>query len=61
MVAEQFFAQPIFDLYAVNGGIDSETGDAVVALNMEIRFFGRTLSGDAVISQPARWVIEFVR
>jgi len=61
MLAEQFLAQPLFDLYPVNGGIDSETGDALVALNLELRFFGRTLSGDAVISQPARWAIEFVR
>jgi hypothetical protein len=61
MTAEQFSTQPLLDLYPVNGGIDAETGDSVVALNLQLRFFGRTLSGDAVISQPAHWTIEFVR
>lgn len=61
MAAEQFSTAPLLDLYPVNGGIDSETGDSVVTLNLSLQFFGRTLSGDAVISQPARWTIEFVR
>ena len=51
--ATQFENPPLSDLFFANGGFDKETGNAVVILNVRIRFFGRTLSGDAVESDVA--------
>jgi hypothetical protein len=42
-----------------NGGIDTETGDDRIALNLRLRFFGRTLSGDEVETAPAAFTIDF--
>ncbi len=60
MGIEQFERVPISDLFFVNGGFDKETGQTRILLNFHMRFFGRTLSGDAVQTAPASFTIEFV-
>jgi hypothetical protein len=60
MGAEQFVNVPLSDLAFQNGGFDKETGSNVIRLNLHLRFFGRTLSGDAVESAPATFTVEFV-
>lgn len=56
MRAEQFNTVPILDLK--NFGIDSETGSRLIRLNVGLRFFGRTLSGDRVESTTAFFTLE---
>lgn len=60
MGAEQLLNPPLEDLLFQNGGIDSETGSPVIKIRFRIRFFGRTLTGDAVATEPANFDIEFV-
>lgn len=55
---DQFNNQPFLDLQ--NFGRDTQTGSTVVRLRLTIRFFGRTLSGDAVESTPASFSVEVV-
>ena len=60
MGAEQFLNPPLEDLLFINGGIDSETGSPVIKIRFRIRFFGRTLTGESVATEPAAFDIEFV-
>lgn len=60
MAPEQFGVPPISDLLFVNGGLDKETGDREIILNFHIRFFGRTLSGDAVQTAPGNFTVTVV-
>ena len=60
MEAEQFLNPPLSDLFFQNGGLDKETGQTVIRLNLTMRFFGRTLSGDAVETAPATFTVEFI-
>ena len=53
----QLLNPPLSDL--VNFGHDTETGTAVIILDVQIQFFGNTLSGDAVASPVASYTIEF--
>ena len=53
---DQFNNQPFRDLQ--DFGRDNETGSTVVRMRVSIRFFGRTLSGDAVQSAPASFSME---
>lgn len=57
MAPEQFNVPPISDLFFINGGFDKETGSNQIVLNFHLRFFGRTLSGDAVVSAPASFTV----
>ncbi|MFQ5526665.1 MAG: hypothetical protein ACE5GX_10425 [Thermoanaerobaculia bacterium] len=57
MAPEQFGVPPMSDLLFQNGGFDKETGDQEIVLNFHIRFFGRTLSGDAVESAPGNFTV----
>lgn len=41
-------------------GADKETGSEVIVLNVTMRFFGRTLAGDNVATDPASFTIEVV-
>ena len=59
MSLEQLDAEPLSDLLFQNGGFDSETGAQTILLNLRIRFFGRTLSGDEVDTQLAGFTVEF--
>jgi hypothetical protein len=55
---DQFNTVPIKDL--LQFGVDRETNSEVIRLTVAIRFFGRTLSGDAVDSEPALFTLEVV-
>ena len=56
----QFEEEPLSDLQFVNGGLDQETGKTTIVLNIEMRFFGRTLSGDRVQTEPISFTVDFV-
>jgi hypothetical protein len=60
MSLEQLDAVPLSDLQFINGGFDRETGNQTILLNFRMRFFGRTLTGDAVQTEPIGFTIEFV-
>jgi hypothetical protein len=56
LTSDQTLSQPLKDLATL--GRDSETGTSVIVLDVSLRFFGRTLSGDEVASDPAKFTIE---
>jgi len=56
MKADQILNPPLLDL--ARKGIDSETGSAVIVLDCSMRFFGRTLAGDDIVSQTASFTID---
>lgn len=56
MLGDQLLNSPILDL--ARTGVDSETGSSVILLDAYMRFFGRTLSGDDIVSEPARFTLE---
>jgi hypothetical protein len=56
LFSDQALSQPLLDL--ADFGFDRETGTAVVVLDASIRFFGRTLSGDEIATDPATFTIE---
>jgi len=56
LMADQMLNPPILDL--ARNGVDRETGTAIIVLDCYMRFFGRTLSGDDIASDPARFTIE---
>lgn len=56
LLTNQLRNPPLADLADL--GADTETGTAVIVLNANLRFFGRTLSGDNVASQPAVFTVE---
>ncbi len=58
MSLEQLLTTPLSDL--VEFGRDTETGGSTILLNCRMRFFGRTLSGDAIETGPQQFTIEFV-
>lgn len=57
LAPEQFDLPPLSDLLFANGGFDKETGSNEIVLNFHIRFFGRTLSGDAVETAPGSFTV----
>ena len=59
MGRDQLSTVPLSDLLFEQGGEDSETGRNRITLNFSLRFFGRTLSGDAVETVPALFTVEF--
>ena len=58
---DQVESRPLRDLLLINGGFDKETGQTFIRLNLIIRFFGRTLSGDAVATAPVAFTVTFTR
>ena len=56
LTSDQVLSQPLKDLR--DFGRDTETGTTVVLLDVIMRVFGRTLSGDDIVSDPARFTIE---
>jgi len=56
LTSDQLLNPPILDLF--RNGVDSETGSAVIVLDVHIRVFGRTLAGDDIVSQTASFTIE---
>ncbi|HUP21738.1 MAG TPA: hypothetical protein VNB06_02210 [Thermoanaerobaculia bacterium] len=61
LTIQQLASPPLSDLMTVNGGLDLETGGRTILLNLSLRIFGRTLSGNEVDTAPARFTIEFTR
>lgn len=59
MGVEQFDEPPLSDLLVENGGVDTETGEQVIVLEFEMRFFGRTISGNDIATAPIRFDVEF--
>ena len=60
MGLEQLLNPPLSDLLFENGGFDQETGSPLVVIDVNIRFFGRTLGGDEVASGFDSFRLEFV-
>ena len=60
MSSDQLNTMPLADLKYSNGGVDTETGEPKIVLNFQVRFFGRTLSGDTVETAPIYFTIEFI-
>ena len=60
MALEQLLNPPLSDLLFQNGGFDKETGSTLIKLNFILRFFGRTLSGDEVETDPIFFTVDFV-
>jgi hypothetical protein len=56
LLISQVAEQPLRDLR--DFGLDRETGTTVVALDVSMRFFGRTLSGDEIATEPAVFTID---
>jgi len=56
MQSDQTQNSPLIDL--ARTGADPETGTTVIVLDVSLRFFGRTLSGDNIVSAPASFTIE---
>jgi hypothetical protein len=59
MGPEQLRNVPLSDLLNINGGFDRETGSRIIKLELELTFFGRTLSGDDVSTNPVRFALDF--
>ena len=59
MGPEQLLNTPLSDLLFVNGGFDKETGSPVIKLELALTFFGKTLSGDDVATEPAKFAVSF--
>lgn len=55
---DQLGNTPLSDLRRF--GVDQETGSRVIPLRVSMRFFGRTLAGDDVVSEPATFNIDVV-
>jgi hypothetical protein len=58
LALDQLRNPPLSDL--AENGVDRETGSEVVVLNVSMRFFGRTLAGDDIASDPASFTVEVV-
>jgi hypothetical protein len=58
LTENQLRNSPLVDLATT--GADKETGSEVIVLNVTLRFFGRTLAGDNVATDPASFTIEVV-
>jgi hypothetical protein len=59
MSSDQLNSVPLSDLKFSRGAVDKETGQSKITLNLALRFFGRTLSGNAVETVPAIFTVEF--
>jgi hypothetical protein len=57
MRSEQLLNEPLSDLS--DFGVDRETGQQTILLNLNMRFYGRTLSGESVATQPISFTVEF--
>ncbi len=58
MGPEQLLNPPLSDLLFENGGFDSEINSPLIVLDVRIRFFGRTLSGDEIASGFDTFTLE---
>jgi hypothetical protein len=60
MLSDQVNTVPLKDLFLENGGFDKETDRTSIILNLSLRFFGRSIAGEAVDTTPVRFTVEFV-
>jgi hypothetical protein len=60
MLSDQITTVPLKDLFLENGGFDKETDRTSIILNVSVRFFGRSIGGEAVDTAPVRFTVEFV-
>jgi hypothetical protein len=60
LTADQITTVPLKDLFLENGGFDKETDKTNIILNLSLRFFGRSIAGEAVDTAPVRFTVEFV-
>ena len=60
MGIEQLDNPPLSDLLVENGGFDRETNSQLITLTLTITFFGRTIGGDRVATEPVAFTAEFV-
>lgn len=60
LAPEQLLNAPLSDLLFINGAFDRETAAQIISLNLRVTFFGETLNGKAVASQPVEFAIEFL-
>lgn len=56
LTSNQVLSPPLSDL--LNFGRDSETGSAIIVMDVSLRIFGRTISGDDVASQTVTFTLE---
>lgn len=56
LTSDQVLSQPLRDLR--DFGRDRETGTTVIVLDVQLRFFGRTLSGDEISTESGSFTIE---
>ena len=54
----QLASPPLSDLVVF--GTDQQTGSRVIPLRITLRFFGRTLSGNDIVSEPVSFDVEVV-
>ncbi|MGD2115546.1 MAG: hypothetical protein PVG07_10860 [Acidobacteriota bacterium] len=59
MRSEQIENPPLSNLLLVNGGFDRDTGNTTIRLNLRLRFFGETVGGRNLASQPQDFTVEF--
>jgi hypothetical protein len=59
MGPEQLLNPPLSDLLFSNGAFDRETLSQLISLSFRLTFFGETLNGKEVVSQPVDFAIEF--
>jgi hypothetical protein len=59
MYASAIQASPLDQLLPFNGGIDRETGRTEIDTAFDVVFFGRTVSGHRVESQPGSGILIF--
>lgn len=57
---DQLESPPLSDLFFVNGGFDQETQSDRIRLRVSLRFFGRTLAGTRVETEPVDFDVDFV-
>lgn len=60
LFSQQLRNPPLSDLLFLNGGLDRETGSDVILLDIQLRFFGETLGGREVATNPQSFTVEFV-
>jgi hypothetical protein len=54
----QLLTPPLSDLLFSEGAVDDETGSTTITLDAQLRFFGRTISGQNVVTdEPARFTL----
>jgi hypothetical protein len=60
LLSDQLENPPLSDFFIENGGFDKETGRTSLQLNLTMRFFGRSIAGEAVDTAPISFTVEFV-